>query len=331
MRFIDCVDTHTGGEPTRVVFSGGPDLGTGTMAERVVRFRQDFDHLRTALIHEPRGCDWIVGALLVPPREPESATGVLFFNNRGYLGMCGHGLIGVVRALAHRGSLVAGKHVFETPAGMVSATLHEDDAISIENVVSYRSAKQVPVLLPSGETVLGDIAYGGNWFFLVSSPPLDYATRDVHLARCKEIKQALQQHGITGDEGAEIDHVELCAPWPGSQDPDSPHSQNFVLCPGGEYDRSPCGTGTSAKLACLAADGHLLPGEIWRQASIVGSLFEGTYRPAENGIRPTITGRAYVTAEIRFVLGEDDPFRHGIVSQSGMPASLPADNSSRMP
>jgi 4-hydroxyproline epimerase len=303
---IRVVDSHTEGEPTRVVLDGGPDLGGGSLAERRERFRRDFDRYRSAVVNEPRGSDPVVGALLVPPQDATCAAGVIFFNNVGYLGMCGHGTIGVVATLAHLGRLKAGVHRIETPVGIVSAELHDRGDVSVSNVPSYRFRKSVTI--KGG--VSGDIAWGGNWFFLVNEQRDDIEMQNVE--RLTEltwtIRQSLEREGITGKDGAVIDHVELFGP-PARRDADS---RNFVLCPGKAYDRSPCGTGTSAKMACLYADGKLAPGKIWRQESIVGSLFEGHVDVVGDAIVPTIRGRAYINAESTLILDERDPFCWGV-------------------
>lgn len=308
MTRLSVIDSHTGGEPTRVIVAGGPHLGDGNMASRLAKLRDEHDWLRTAAVTEPRGSGVMVGALLCQPVNPACAAGVIFFNNAGYLGMCGHGTIGLVATLSYLGRLEPGHHRMETPVGEVTATLHSGGDVSVGNVVSYRLAAQVPVMVPGHGLMHGDIAWGGNWFFLVDDHGLtvDFANLDGLQACAKAIRAALPAQRITGAAGQEIDHIELSGP--------SAHadSRNFVLCPGGEYDRSPCGTGTSAKLACLAADGKLAPSAIFRQESIVGSFFEGHYEPAETGIRPSIRGTAYITAEATVMLDSRDPFRHGI-------------------
>ena len=309
MQTIEFIDSHTGGEPTRTVLAGGPDLGSGDMAQRANRLKDKHDWLRKSLILEPRGCDWLVGALLQKPSSSENTAGVIFFNNVGYLGMCGHGLIGVVKTLAHLGRISPGAHRFETPVGVVSVELHEDRAVSFTNVVSYRYRKDVALEVPAEGIVRGDIAYGGNWFFLAPDAAIDSLQLDRLHARVRSIRTALQAQGICGADAAEIDHIELFGP---ASDANKADSRNFVLCPGGEYDRSPCGTGTSAKLACLAADGELQPGEIWRQQSITGSVFSGSFHETAGGILPTIAGRAHVTAQGACLIDDDDPFRHGI-------------------
>jgi 4-hydroxyproline epimerase len=310
---IAVIDTHTGGEPTRVVISGGPDFGTGSMAERVAVFRDRHDAFRSAVVNEPRGSDVMVGAILVPPTVPECASGVIFFNNVGYLGMCGHGTIGVAVALAHLGRIGPGTHRLESPVGVVTITLEGPNTVAIDNVESYRLAKNVSVAVPGLKTFTGDVAWGGNWFFLVHDHDETLAVNNVE--RLTEvtwrIRQALSRSGITGAGGAEIDHIELFGP-PSLTGADS---KNFVLCPGKAYDRSPCGTGTSAKLACLVADGKLKEGATWRQESIIGSIFEGSVRVLGDGqVKPRIRGTAYVNAESTLIVDPTDPFAMGIRS-----------------
>ena len=310
MKQVRVIDSHTEGEPTRLIIEGGPNLGLGTMSDRLHRFRDTYDGLRSAVVNEPRGSEAVVGAILCEPVSDDAAAGVIFFNNVGFLGMCGHGTIGLVASMAHLGMVGPGVHRIETPVGDVSATLAEDGSISIANVQSYRYKKAVSVDVDGFGKVVGDIAYGGNWFFLVGDshvPVLSGRLEDItHYA--KAIKSALVTQGITGESGAEIDHVEIF----GEPQLDGANSKNYVLCPGGAYDRSPCGTGLSAKLACLAADGKLAEGEEWRQESIIGTLFRGKYTAAGKGIHPTITARAYVTADSTLLFDDNDPLREGI-------------------
>ncbi|MBI1347949.1 hydroxyproline-2-epimerase [bacterium] len=308
------IDSHTEGEPTRVVISGGPDLGTGPLSSRVQRFREAADDFRRTVILEPRGSDALVGALLVPPTDPSCVTGVIFFNNAAYLGMCGHGMIGVAVTLGYLSRITAGTHRIETPVGVVEVQLIEPNLVSIENVPSYRYRSQVSVNVESLGVVTGDIAWGGNWFFLVSESPFPLRFENIRQLNDASdlVRSALSKAGITGKDGAEIDHIEFFGP------PSSPgaHSRNFVYCPGGAYDRSPCGTGTSAKLACLAADEKLSAGEPWIQESIIGSRFTGTYRRNAAGeIIPTITGRAFICSEAHLVRQSGDPFVAGITGQ----------------
>ena len=310
MQTISILDSHTGGEPTRLVLAGGPHLGDGSLEERRSCFEAKFDDFRAMVISEPRGSDVIVGALLCEPLDPACAAGVIFFNNVGTLGMCGHGTIGLVVSLAYLGRIAPGIHRIETPVGEVSATLHPDGRVTVHNVPSYRYRKAVAVRVAGRGEVHGDVAWAGNWFFLTA----DHG-QEISAGRLGELSaytmalmEALREQGITGEGGAEIDHIELFGP-PRSAEVDS---SNFVMCPGGAFDRSPCGTGTSAKLACLYADGLLQPGEVWRQGGILGTDFEGTFQVEGDRILPSITGSAYVTAESTFLLDPDDPFRMGI-------------------
>ncbi|MEL4867468.1 4-hydroxyproline epimerase [Pantoea agglomerans] len=301
------IDSHTGGEPTRLVIDGFPDLGAGSMAERRDRFARDYDDWRKAIILEPRGNDVLVGALLCEPVSPKATAGVIFFNNSGFLNMCGHGTIGLVASLAWLGRIRPGQHLIETPVGDVTATLHDDGSVSVENVPAYRWRKQVQVETTHG-TVTGDIAWGGNWFFLVNDHP--FAVTPDKIPQLTEyawaIREGLERAGIRVEHDGIIDHIELFA------DDDHADSRSFVLCPGKAWDRSPCGTGTSAKLACLAEDGKLRPGETWRQASIIGSEFTAHFVPQGSKIIPTIRGEAWVCGDNRLILNPDDPFRWGI-------------------
>ena len=309
---IRVIDSHTGGEPTRTVVSGGPDLGSDTLMIRRERFRDEFDHLRSAITNEPRGSDSIVGALLCEPVDKSCVTGVIFFNNVGYLGMCGHGTIGVVVTLAYLGQIGPGNHRIETPVGIVEALLDEHGEVTVANVPSYRLASKVSVNVRGHGPVVGDVAWGGNWFFLVNDHGQDISLGNLEVLTdfTWRIRQALNDAAITGEGGQEIDHIELFAP----SEIEGVNSKNFVLCPGKAYDRSPCGTGTSAKLACLVADNKLAEGQVWRQESIVGSIFEGSVRVSNSTIHPSIKGSAFITAEAELILDDRDPFCMGIRS-----------------
>ena len=305
------IDSHTEGEPTRVIIEGGPDLGAGSMRARIARFADEFDHVRKMAILEPRGSDAIVGALLCEPTQDDCAAGVLFFNNRGYLGMCGHGSIGVAVTLASLGRIGLGESKLETPVGVVTVNLIDENTVTVENVSSYRYRRDVSVDVPELGVVTGDIAWGGNWFFLCKESPFpinldnERALTDAAL----KVQNALWDQGITGRDDGEIDHIEFFA----AAESSDADSRNFVLCPGGAYDRSPCGTGTSAKLACLADDGVLAPGTDWIQESVIGSRFVARYALNENGeIIPSITGRAFICADSTLIQQDDDPFRNGI-------------------
>jgi len=305
---VRVIDSHTAGEPTRLVLEGGPALGTGPLAERRDRFRAQFDAYRSAVVNEPRGSDPLVGALLVSPHRADCDLGVIFFNNVGFLGMCGHGTIGLVASLHFAGRLAPGCVRIDTPVGAVQARLHENGEVSVENVTSQRLARDVRVQMPDGSPVTGDVAWGGNWFYLVTrhEQRLDLDNLESLTDFTRRVRFAVNAAGYD-----QVDHVELFGPAVAP----AARSRNFVLCPGNAYDRSPCGTGLSAKLACLAADGSLAEDEPWVQESIIGSTFEGRYRwsdRAKGEVAPTIRGRAYVTAEASLYFDPADPFCWGI-------------------
>ena len=308
---IRVIDSHTEGEPTRVVIGCETSLGSGSMVERLQFFRSSRDELRSGVACEPRGSEVVVGALLLEPVERDSVAAVIFFNDVGYLGMCGHGTIGVVTTLAHMGRIAPGEHRIETPVGVVSAVLGEDGAVTVANVASYRYKAAVDLDVPGFGICTGDIAWGGNWFFLVSQAPCELVTknRNVLLAASTAIRGALRDRRVTGPNGEEIDHIEFfSAPLDARNS-----SRNFVLCPGASFDRSPCGTGTSAKMACLYADGKLSPGEVWRQEGILGTVFEGTIEAFGSGpVLPKIKGRAWITGETTLLFDAGDPFAEGI-------------------
>ncbi len=280
------------------------------MAERLAVFRSNYDQFRSLVVNEPRGSDAVVGALLCNPHDPSNAAGVIFFNNVGYLGMCGHGTIGLVTSLGHLGKLQPGSHGIETPAGSVRATMHEDGRVSVRNVPAFRHLHNIALELPGQTIVHGDVAWGGNWFFLIGDhhQVLEASNIKTLTAFCELVRKALLRQGITGVAGADIDHIELFDHSPVT----GVDSRNFVLCPGAAYDRSPCGTGTSAKLACLVADGLLEPGQIWNQESIIGSIYQGSVEFENDLIIPTITGQAWVVSEADLIADPSDPFAHGI-------------------
>ncbi len=307
---VRVIDSHTGGEPTRVVIDGGPDLGSGPLSERLRRFRSEHDSFRSAVVNEPRGSDVMVGALLCQPTDPSCAAGVIFFNNVGYLGMCGHGTIGLVATLSHMKRISPGEHCIETPVGIVSAMLHPTGEVTVNNVPSHRLAANVEIDVPEYGKIHGDVAWGGNWFFLVRDHQMELSLKNIDdlTSFTWAIRQALVQQGIAGEGNQEIDHIELFGP-PASPSADS---RNFVLCPGKSYDRSPCGTGTSAKLACLFSDGKIREGQIWTQESIVGSVFEGAISVRDGKLYPSIKGSAFVNSEADLLLDPRDPFCLGI-------------------
>ena len=314
MKRIPFLDSHTGGEPTRLVEAGAPELGQGSVAEKLARLKAEHDSFRAQVLNEPRGSDVLVGALLATPADPTCQLGVIYFNNVGYLGMCGHGTIGLMASLSYQRRITPGTYRIETPVGVVEATLHPGgtenayaNRVSVRNIPAYRHLKQVPVDI-DGRTIHGDVAWGGNWFFLVHDHGLEVSLKNFEELTdfAWRVRAAVIRQGIRGAGGQEIDHVELFA---SSHEADS---KSFVLCPGKAYDRSPCGTGTSAKLACLYADGKLADGQVWRQQSVVGSIFEGRVQIQDGKVIPTITGEAWVMAEGQLLVDERDPFGEGI-------------------
>ncbi|MBK7320067.1 proline racemase family protein [Candidatus Villigracilis affinis] len=313
MKRIPFLDSHTGGEPTRLITSLPFDLGTGSVADKLSTLKKNHDDLRRTVLLEPRGSDVLVGAYLVPPADPTCQFGVIYFNNVGYLGMCGHGTIGLIASLAYLGKVQPGVIRVETPVGVVEATLHKNEAgeypnkVSVQNIPAYRHLTHVPVTV-DGKTIHGDVAWGGNWFFLCHDHGLEVNMQNLEALTefSWRVREQFTANGITGANGAEVDHVELFASTPEAD------SKSFVLCPGKAYDRSPCGTGTSAKLACLYEDGKLQEGQIWKQQSVVGSIFEGSIQIQDNRIIPTITGEAWVMSEGTILVDERDPFGSGI-------------------
>ena len=339
MKRIPYLDSHTGGEPTRLIISLPFDLGTGSVADKLSTLKKNHDDLRRTILLEPRGSDVLVGAYLVPPADPTCQFGVIYFNNVGYLGMCGHGTIGLIASLAYMGKVTPGVIRVETPVGVVEATLHPmslrgaerrsnlpindevasgknqerprndiyPNKVSVKNIPAYRHLTHVPVTV-NGKTIHGDVAWGGNWFFLCHDHGLDVNMQNLEALTefSWRVREQVTANGITGANGAEVDHVELFASTPEAD------SKSFVLCPGKAYDRSPCGTGTSAKLACLYGDGKLQVGQTWKQQSVVGSTFEGSIQLDGDKIIPTITGEAWVMAEGTILVDERDPFGKGI-------------------
>jgi 4-hydroxyproline epimerase len=305
------VDSHTEGEPTRTIFDAGLDLGSGSLAEKAEVFEKNYRDFCGSVLKEPRGNDAYVGALVVDSEESDCAAGVIFFNTVQNLGMCGHGTIGLSATMAHMGLIKPGHHKFETPVGKVAINLKTPNRVSVTNIESYRLLKNVLIEIPSYGPLTGDVAWGGNWFFLVKESPIDIKLENLRELTdlSLQIRKALEIKGITGTQGAWIDHIELY----GASESTEANSRSFVLVPSGSYDRSPCGTGCSAKMACLAADGAWPAGKIWIQESVIGSTYALVYEQGQNGrVIVTIEGTAFVTAQVTLIFESQDPFRLGI-------------------
>ncbi|WP_282169559.1 proline racemase family protein [Ruegeria atlantica] len=305
------IDSHTGGEPTRVILDGAPDLGSGPLSERAQRLAIEHEAFYRSVMLEPRGQPAMVAALLVEPVDLTCATGVIYFDVDAVLGMCGHGTIGLAVTLAHLGRIDVGQHRIETPAGVVTVKLHDANTVTVTNIESRRVHQDITLDVAGYGHVTGDVAYGGNWFFIVDPSPIPVEPANIRQLTDMTIaiREASITRGVGGEKGEPIDHVIF-------QD-DSPnpsvHSRNFVLCPDDNYDRSPCGTGSSARLACLAADGRLAPSQEIIQQSVIGSSYRLSYQPGPNGgVIPSITGQAFVMAEATLLFNENDPFRAGI-------------------
>jgi len=309
LRMMRVVDSHTAGQPTRVIVEGGPDLGSQSVAEQRERLRTQFDRFRSAVVGEPRGSDAMVGAILCKPTDPSCETGVIFFDNSGYLDVSGHGMIGLAVTLEYLGRFTTGVHRVETTAGVITVEIHPIGDISVQNVASFRDKKDVRVQV-NGSTFSGDVAWGGSWCFLVNDHKEEISTANVErlTEAAKAIRRALAEQKITGPNGEEIADIALFGP-PQRRDA---NSKNFVLRSGKSYRRSPGGTALSAKLACLYADGALAEGQTWRQESIVGTIFDGTVNIVDSEVRPTIRSTAHVTAESMLIVDERDPYCWGL-------------------
>jgi 4-hydroxyproline epimerase len=306
------IDSHTGGEPTRVILDGGPDLGSGPLAERAARLASEYREFYRSVILEPRGQVAMVCALLVPPVDPSCVTGVIYFDAEAVLGMCGHGTIGLAATLFYMGRIGTGQHRIETPVGVVTVEVHDANTVTVTNIESRRTHQGVSVEIEGIGTVTGDIAYGGNCFFLVDPSPIPVTSSNIRQLTdvTVAVREALIAKGLGCQPGMPVDHVIFYGPAETSDG----QSRNFVLCPDDAYDRSPCGTGCSARLACLAADGKLAEGEEIVQESIIGSTYRLSYRKGPTGgVIPSITGKAYVMAESKLIFLPQDPFREGIV------------------
>ncbi len=305
------IDSHTGGMPTRVILDGAPDLGSGPLADRARRLATEHESFYKSVLLEPRGQPGMVGALLVEPENPDCKAGVIYFDADAVLGMCGHGTIGLGVTLAHLGRIDIGVHRLETPAGEVTIDLKDANTVQVTNIESRRVHHAVTIDTEGFGPVTGDVAYGGNWFFIVDPSPIPVSPDNIRQLTDMTIaiREACIAQGIGGENGEPVDHVIL----QGSSPNAGVHSRNFVLCPDDDYDRSPCGTGSSARLACLAASGRLPAGEEITQESVIGSSYRLSYQPGQHGgVIPRLTGQAHIMSESRLIFAENDPFRMGI-------------------
>lgn len=314
------IDSHTEGEPTRVILSGGPDLGSGSLAERANILATEHQEFYRSVVSEPYGQEAMVGVMLVEPVNSECVAGVVYFDAASVIGMCGHGTIGVAVTLAHMGKIDIGTHKIETPVGIVEVTLSNQNTVTVKNVDSYRTQKRVSVDVKGIGNVVGDIAYGGNWFFLVDDSPTPVLPNNIRgLTEAGiAIREAIHAQGITGENNGIIDHIVLYGPALTQKG----HTRNFVLCPDNAYDRSPCGTASSARLACLAADKLLLAGHDIHQESTIGSSYTLSYQNTisptspKGSITPAITGQAFITREATLIHNPNDPLKNGIVLEA---------------
>jgi 4-hydroxyproline epimerase len=311
---ICVVDSHTIGEPTRLVlddaFVAGLDLGTGSVFSRREVFRSRYDDVRRALVTDPRGVEAMVGVILVPPADPTCDLGAFYFNRVGYLDMCGHATIGLAVSLGHTGRITPGPFRMETPAGVVGVEWHGGSDASFQSVTPRRIHRGLSIRCPDGSIVTGDVATSGLWFFICRDHGLPVVPEAIPqlLERSWAIRRSLGAAGVTGDTGEVIDHIVLMGP---PLDPAN-SARNFVLCPDGAFDRSPCGTATSALVGCLHEDVQLAEGAVWRQESILGGLYEASVRTQAGVLVPTVRGRAWITAEATLQFSADDPYRAGL-------------------
>lgn len=331
---ITAVDTHTMGEPTRVVTAGIGYIPGAGMQEKKKWLSENLDHIRQMLMLEPRGHNDMFGAILMEPVSEESHAGVIFMDGGGYLDMCGHGSIGTVTVLLETGMIpqfvsatnelkekkVTHNIVLDTPAGVIHARAEMEDGrvshTTIRNRDSFFESTIEGIVLDSGRSITVDIAYGGNYFALVNVKQLGLRVEPAGIEALKqlgmEIKQKVNKifkgvHPIT-KKAAEVSLVEIYE--------DNTPPRNIVIFGRGQIDRSPCGTGTSAKMALLHKKGLLNIGEPYIYRSILGSEFVGTIvkETTLNGkaaIIPEITGNAFITGFQQFVVDEKDPYKFG--------------------
>ncbi|AJF67789.1 proline racemase family protein [Streptomyces vietnamensis] len=324
------VDSHTEGMPTRVITGGFGIIPGATMAERRLHFAEHLDHVRTLLMYEPRGHAAMSGAILQPPTRPDADYGVLYIEVSGLLPMCGHGTIGVATVLVETGMVPVVEPVttvrLDTPAGLVSVDVRVEDgrarSVTLTNVPAFSVGLDLKVDVPGYGTVTYDLAYGGNFYAFVDLDalglPFDRAHKQELLAAGLAVMDAVNagpDRPVHPENPAfaGVKHVYLTAP--GS---DATRSRHAMAIHPGWFDRSPCGTGTSARMAQLHARGLLAPGTDFVNESFIGTEFTGrivdeTTVGGLPAVVPTVTGRAWITGTAQYFLDPDDPFPAGFL------------------
>jgi proline racemase/trans-L-3-hydroxyproline dehydratase len=330
VHIIATIDTHTAGEPTRIVMSGLPPILGETMSAKKDYLRDNLDHFRQLLMQEPRGHRDMFGAILLPPLSQSSQYGVLFIDNGGYLDMCGHGIIGITTALIEMGMVLATEPetliVFDTPAGLVEARAQVKDnevlEVSVANVPSFVYAKDVEIILPHVGSVKVDVSFGGNFFAMVKAQDLQISVHRDNLSQLLHwgmlVKNAVNEKlTVQHPTQKHITSVELTEIYERSN-PSLPFSKSVVIFGQGQLDRCPCGTGTSAAMATLYERGELPLGTEFINESLIGTQFRGKLlREVKVGsftaVEPVLLGKAYLTGIHQFVVDPNDPLKYGFV------------------
>jgi 4-hydroxyproline epimerase len=322
-----CIDGHTCGNPVRVVAGGGPALQGSTMLERRAHFLAEFDWIRTGLMFEPRGHDIMSGSILYPPTREDCDVAILFIETSGCLPMCGHGTIGTVSTMIEHGLVTPktpGTLRLDTPAGLVIANYRQEGAyveeVRLTNVPAYLHAEGLTAEVPGLGEVVVDVAYGGNFYAIVDPQAAIADMAEVSagdlLRYSPVLRRALnEKYEFRHPEKPEINGLSHIL-WTGKPTRDGATARNAVFYGDKAIDRSPCGTGTSARMAQWAAQGRLKTGDEFVHESIIGSLFKGRVEAAttvgsKQAIVPSIAGWARVTGLNTIFINDRDPFAHG--------------------
>lgn len=322
-----CIDAHTCGNPVRLVAGGGPLLQGANMSERRQHFLKEFDWIRKGLMFEPRGHDMMSGSILYPPSDPQNDIGVLFIETSGCLPMCGHGTIGTVTIAIEEGLVVPktpGKLRLETPAGLVLIEYVQEGkkvkSVKLKNVKAYLAAENLSVQCPDlGELTL-DVSYGGNFYAIVDVQSnfkgIENYTADQLVGWSRALRKNINdKYDFVHPENPTINGCSHIL-WTGATIDPNATARNAVFYGDKAIDRSPCGTGTSARLAQWYAKGKLKQGEPFIHESIIGSKFIGrieevTELDGKPAIIPSIEGWAMVTGYNTIIIDDDDPYAHG--------------------